>query len=51
MVLSGGDCERWCSECGWWCVMVVIVGGVCGWWCIAMVIMGGDVLNVVGGTW
>ena len=29
-------------ECGWWCMVVVIVGGDCGWCCIAVVIVGGD---------
>ena len=24
---SGGDCERLCGECGWWCMVEVIVGG------------------------
>ena len=39
------------GECGWWCIMVVIVGGECGWWCIVVVIVGGDVVNVVSGAW
>ena len=26
-------------------------GGYCGWWCIVVVIVGGDVVNVVGGAW
>ena len=30
--------------------MVVIVGGDCGWWCIVVVIVGKDVVNVVGGA-
>ena len=30
--------------------MVMIVGGDCGWWCIVMVIVGGDVVNVVVGA-
>ena len=41
------------GECGWWCIVVVIVGGdcgECGWWCIVVVIVGGNVVNVVGGT-
>ena len=38
------------GECGWWCMVVVIVGGECGWWCIVVVIVGGDVVNVVGGA-
>ena len=29
---------------------MVIVGGDCGWWCIVVVIVGGDVVNVVGGA-
>ena len=32
VVILGGDC----GECGWWCIVVVIVGG--------------DVVNVVGGA-
>ena len=39
------------SDCGWWCMVVGIVGGECGWWCIVVVIVGGDVVNVVGGAW
>ena len=30
VVIVGGNC-------GWWCIVVVIVGGdcgECGWWCI-----------------
>ena len=34
----GGDCGRGCRECGWWCIVVVIVGGDCGWWCMVVVI-------------
>ena len=30
--------------------MVMIVGGDCGWWCIVVVIVGGDEVNVVGGA-
>ena len=30
--------------------MVVIVGGDCGWWCMVVVIVGGDVGNVAGGA-
>ena len=45
-----GDCWRQCGECGWWCIVVVIVGGDCGWCCIVVVIVGGDVVNVVGGA-
>ena len=30
--------------------MVVIVRGDCGWWCIVAVILGGDVVSVVGGA-
>ena len=30
--------------------MVVIVGCDCGWWCIVVVLVGGNVVNVVGGT-
>ena len=30
--------------------MVVIVRAECGWWCIVVVIVGGDVVNVVGGA-
>ena len=36
MVLRGGDYGRWSGECGWWCMMVMI--------------MGGDVVNVIGGA-
>ena len=36
VVHSGGDCWRKCSECGCWCMVVVIVGG--------------DVVSVVSGT-
>ena len=28
--------------------MVVIVGGKCGWWCIVLVIVGGNMVSVVG---
>ena len=45
MVHSGGDGGRWCGGCGWWCMVVVIVGGECGecgWWCMVVVIVGGD---------
>ena len=31
--------------------MLVIVGCDCGWWCIVVVIVRGDVVNVVGGSW
>ena len=34
MVHVGGDCG--CDDCGWWCIVVVIVGG--------------DVVNVIGGA-
>ena len=37
LVHRGGDYGRYCSECGWWCMDVVI--------------MGGNVVNVVGGAW
>ena len=30
--------------------MVVIVGGECGWWCIVVVIVGGNVVNLVSGA-
>ena len=33
------------GDCGWWCILVVIVGGgcgECGWWCMVVVIVGGD---------
>ena len=36
MVNSGGDCERLCDDCGWWCIVVVIVEG--------------DVMIAVGGA-
>ena len=42
VVHNGGDCGRCCGECGWWCMVVVIVGGECGWWCMVVVIVGGD---------
>ena len=29
---------------------MVIVGGECGWWCIVVAIVGGDVVNVAGGA-
>ena len=52
VVHGGGDCGRWSGECGWWCMVVVIVGCDCGWWCIVEVIVGGDVVkNVVCGAW
>ena len=46
------------SDCGWWCMVVVIVGGDvvnvvggdCAWWCLVVVIVRGDVVNVVGGA-
>ena len=38
------------GDCGWWCMVVVIVGCDCGWWCILVVSVGGNVVNVVGGT-
>ena len=25
---NGGDCGRFCGECSWLCIIVVIVGGV-----------------------
>ena len=37
MVHGGGDCESLCGECGWWCIVVVIVRGY--------------EVNVVGGAW
>ena len=37
VVHNGGDCWRQCGECGWWCIVVVIVRG--------------DVVNVVDGAW
>ena len=37
MMHSGGDCERFCGECGWRCMVAVIVGGF--------------VVSVVGGAW
>ena len=27
MLHGGGDCGRFCGECGRWCIVVVIVGG------------------------
>ena len=39
------------GDCGWWCIVVVIVGGYCDWWCIVVVIVGGDVVNVFGAQW
>ena len=33
---SGGDCGRFCGECRWWCMVVVIVGS--------------GAVNVVGGA-
>ena len=36
-VHGGGDCRRFCGECGWWCMVVVIVGV--------------DVVSVVGDAW
>ena len=30
---------------------MVIVGSDCVWWCMMVVIVGGDVVNVVGGAW
>ena len=30
VVHGGGYCGRLCGECGWWCIVVVIVGGDCG---------------------
>ena len=42
MLHSGGDCGRLCGKCGWWCIVVVIVGGDCCWWCMVVVIVGGD---------
>ena len=33
------------SDCGWSCLVVLIVGGdcgECGWWCMVVVIVGGD---------
>ena len=30
--------------------MVVIVGGECGWWCIVVAIVGGNVVNLVSGA-
>ena len=32
--------------------MVIVGGkcGECGWWCIVVVIVGGNVVNVVGGA-
>ena len=27
------------------------MGGDCGWWCMVVVIVGSDVVNVVGGVW
>ena len=36
------------GDCGWWCIVVVIVGGDLGWWCIVLVIVGGNVVNAVG---
>ena len=51
LVHSGGECERWCGECGWRCIVVVIVGGDCGWRCMVVVIVGGGAVNVVGGAW
>ena len=29
---------------------MVIVGGECGWWCIVVVIVGGNVGNLVSGA-
>ena len=26
------------------------MGGECGWWCIVVAIVGGDVVNVAGGA-
>ena len=37
------------GDCGWWCIVVVIVEGECGWWCIVVVIVGGYVVNEVDG--
>ena len=37
------------GDCGWWCILVVIVSGDCGWW--YMVIMIGNMVSVVVGTW
>ena len=39
------------GDCGWWCIVVVIVGGDCGWWCIVVVIVGGHGVLVVGGAY
>ena len=30
--------------------LVVHSGDDCGWWCMVVVIVGGDVVNVVGGA-
>ena len=31
--------------------MVAILAGDCGWLCIVVVIVGGNMVNVVGGAW
>ena len=45
VVHSCGNFGRWCGECGWWRIVVVIVWGddcgECGWWCMDVVIVGG----------
>ena len=28
MVHSGGDCGKRCGECGWWCIVMIVGGGV-----------------------
>ena len=39
------------DDCGWWCIVVVIVSGDCGCWYIVVVIMSEDVVLVVVGAW
>ena len=48
VVHGSGNCRKWCGECGWRCIAVVIVGGDCGSCCIVVVIVGGFVVDVVG---
>ena len=54
----GGDCGRYCGEgswfvvgdCGWWCILIVIVSGDRGWWYMVVVIKSGDMVSVVVGA-
>ena len=53
----GCDYGWWCmvmvnvgGDFGWWCTVVMIVGGDCGWWCMLVAIVGCGAVNAVGGA-